>query len=296
MRKHKKFVEGIFACALAACLFTACDGGGAPGPVTPTAEPTSAPVVTATPAPTAKPTQKPTATPTPKPTATPTPKPTATPAPTSTPQIVWTIEDLGNGKARLTGYDSTGATPKGNITLPTKVSGRTITEVKGGIFKDNDKIKSVTIPSTVCSINYDCAFWNCSNLKTVIFEEGTTFIGSSTFRYCSSLENIVLPQSLTTLERWSFTGCTALKQIVLPNKLSAISWHTFGDCTSLSKVYIPANIKKIESEAFQNCTSLTDVYYGGTEEQWLEISLDGSGNGYLTAANIHYNSTAADMK
>ena len=53
-------------------------------------------------------------------------------------------------------------------------------------------------------------------------------------------------------------------------------------------ITIPSSVTSIGRKAFQGCGSLTDVYYGGTEEQWGQVSVNGTGNTALTNATFHY--------
>lgn len=42
---------------------------------------------------------------------------------------------------------------------------------------------------------------------------------------------------------------------------------------------------------FDGCSKLKDVYYQASESMWSRITISGSGNGFLTAANLHPNSS-----
>ena len=47
-------------------------------------------------------------------------------------------------------------------------------------------------------------------------------------------------------------------------------------------------LKGLNKGAFEGCSKLKEVNYKGTEEQWNKIEI-GSGNDYLTNAEINYN-------
>ena len=57
---------------------------------------------------------------------------------------------------------------------------------------------------------------------------------------------------------------------------------------AITSITIPATIVEIGRRAFNNCDDLTDVYYEGSEEEWNEIDINGTGNSALTGANIHF--------
>lgn len=210
-------------------------------------------------------------------------------------QVIWTIRDLGNGEAALTGYDTSGPAPKGNVRLPESVSGRKITEIAGwsGI-KNCTTIEKLTIPGTVSTIG-NCAFENCNNLKELTLENGVISIAAHAFDGCNSLQKISLPNTIIGVGDYAFARCTSLKTAVLPNWLTSVSQGLFLSCESLESVYIPAYVAEIQADAFGGCKNLKNVYYGGTPKQWLELKIDGDGNGYLTAATVHYQAKPSDV-
>ena len=78
-------------------------------------------------------------------------------------------------------------------------------------FKDNLKIRSIAIPSSVTAIG-DRAFYNCSNLTTVTIGENSQLIsiGSAAFRYCSSLTSIYIPNIVSIIGAYAFNICSRL--------------------------------------------------------------------------------------
>ena len=78
-------------------------------------------------------------------------------------------------------------------------------------FKNNSKIRSITIPISVISLGNN-AFYNCSNLTTVSISENSrlTTIGDYAFYDCSSLTSIYIPSSATTIGSYAFRNCSNL--------------------------------------------------------------------------------------
>lgn len=158
-------------------------------------------------------------------------------------EVVWKIEDCGNGEARLIGWDKTGKQPMGSIRLPDKVSGRTIREVAAEL---GDGITKLTIPGTVKTV-YQL---KCPNLRTAVIEEGVEQLGSwegawvnSPFGDCKYLSNVSLPSSLKVIERCCFENCTSLQSIRLPAKLETIGISAFAG-SGLTDITVPASVKK----------------------------------------------------
>lgn len=63
-------------------------------------------------------------------------------------------------------------------------------------------------------------------------------------------------------------------------------WYSSRD--SIKSVIIENGVTSIGNWAFRDCSSLADVYYGGSEEEWNDISI-GDYNDELLNATIHYN-------
>lgn len=128
-------------------------------------------------------------------------------------------------------------------------------------------------------------FQECTNLRTVIFQEGTELenLGNNLFRGCESLERIVLPPlrpySGTSyyLGSYLFYGCKGLKYAdvsglpYIPNyafyecallaevkidKPTSINQYAFYGCESLTD-FSGESVETIGNSAFQNCTSLS---------------------------------------
>ena len=142
--------------------------------------------------------------------------------------------------------------------------------------------------------DYDNRPWEKyeDNIKKVVINNGVTTIGEYAFFSCYSLTSITIPDSVTTIGDFAFAYCDSLTSVTIPDSVTTIGYRAFDDCDSLTSVIIPDSVTTIGDWAFDYCDSLTDVYYSGTEEQWNKITI-GSGNGHLTNATIHYNSTGA---
>ncbi len=218
-------------------------------------------------------------------------------------------------------------TASGAITIPDKIENLPVTRITGSAFWDCTSLTSLTIPDSVTDINRR-AFHNCGSLNISVSENnpnycdidgvlfnkdkteilaytkdkiqpvytvplGTVSIGHNAFIDCTYLTNISLPESLTDINSEAFYGCTSLKSAIIPNGITLIGYFVFRECSSLESITIPDSVTIIGYCAFVGCESLTDVYYGGSEEQWKQITCDVS-NGRLLNAAIHYNSAVYD--
>ena len=110
---------------------------------------------------------------------------------------------------------------------------------------------SVQIPASVTEIGQS-AFYRCTELKTVEFEEGSQLkaLGDGVFVDCENLETVELPSDVETIGKMAFALCK-----------------------NLEKITIPKSVKKIGQAAFALCP-LQTVYYDGTAEEWANIEID----------------------
>ena len=123
----------------------------------------------------------------------------------------------------------------------------------------NTKIKKVYIKSTVRSLG-ERAFQQCSNLSSVIFEEGITWINNYAFDDCDALTSVSLPASLRTIDSYAFYNCGNLTSVNFKNGIENIYYRSFYYCTNLSSISIPSSIKFIDPHAFEDCSNLAHIY------------------------------------
>ena len=128
-------------------------------------------------------------------------------------------------------------------------------------------------------------FQECTNLRTVIFQEGTELenLGNNLFRGCESLERIVLPplrpysgtsyylgsylfysckglkyadvSGLPYIPNYAFYKCSLLAEVKI-DKPTSINQYAFYGCESLTD-FSGESVETIGNSAFQNCTSLS---------------------------------------
>lgn len=121
--------------------------------------------------------------------------------------------------------------------IPTTLKSVVITGGKTigfGAFEGCYNITSIKIPKSVTSIGGQ-AFNECSNLKTVIFEDNSQLksIGEYAFSDCRSLTSITLPRGVTSIDRLAFNNCSSLSRIVIPSSVTSMGNYVFDDCNRL---------------------------------------------------------------
>ena len=177
------------------------------------------------------------------------------------------------------------------LTLPNNFNGKEYA-IWQYAFYGNYKITSITIPSNVTSIGY-CAFWSCSSLTSVTFEEGSQLssIGVGAFISCTSLTSITIPSSVTSIGRSAFVNCSNLTSVTFEegSQLSSIGESAFSRCSSLTSITIPSSVTSIDHGAFYNCTSLTSVTFEDPTGWYVTQTQGASSGTSLTLTDPSHN-------
>ncbi len=175
-----------------------------------------------------------------------------------------------------------------NLAIPMTINGITIRAIGEGAFA-NSYIESITLPSTVTTINRQ-AFENCVNLQYV-YAPNVTSVGIRSFYGCTSLEYLTdeyFPE-LQTIDKYAFVDCYYLHSISLSKvklvdffsfymkdqanryitnitlpSATIIGESAFFNCTSITSLEIP-NVQTISSGAFVNCNLTGSLYLPNLE-------------------------------
>ena len=134
----------------------------------------------------------------------------------------------------------------------------TVNEIYSYAFNSNTNLEEITIPASIKIIGAR-AFFGCSNLNKVIFNEGS---------------------KLTTIEEFAFSDCTILSSINIPASVTSISESAFFN-TSIDAVTIPASVTSIGRSAFAQTPYVTFLSAGTS----TQCTLVGSSFSSLTAGN-----------
>jgi hypothetical protein len=129
-------------------------------------------------------------------------------------------------------------------------------------------VDEIEIPSTIERIDRYC-FFECKNLKKIIFNSTIESIDASALTGCSNLEKIelndnlkyeVLNNCLIDKEKGSVVlGCNN-STIPTNEEITEIEDYSFIDI-GIKKIEIPANIKNIGKQCFKNNKGLEEVIF-----------------------------------
>lgn len=119
-------------------------------------------------------------------------------------------------------------------------------------------VRTVNIPSNIVQIGRH-AFSICSDLTSVIFEEGLRSVGYNSFAQCKNLSNVTFPDSLEKIGEAAFVGCQSFTQIKTPKNVKVLPEHCFAECYNVDNVVISPNTEVLRQGVFYNCKGLTTV-------------------------------------
>lgn len=116
--------------------------------------------------------------------------------------------------------------PNGKFPIEKDEEGKVI---KGGEF---------TVPDTVKVINEN-AFYLCSNLYKINFNEGLEKIEDKAFLKCGGLSEVKFPSALKEIGVDSFSYCDSLKEVEIPSSVEKIGDYAFfSAATNIEKIVV----------------------------------------------------------
>ena len=113
--------------------------------------------------------------------------------------------------------------------------GDLVTGIASFAFKENGKIKSLTIPDSVKVIE-EYAFYKCYGLT-----------------------EINVPDSVRSLGASAFSGCESLTRAIIGDRVSSIGNDTFYNCRNLISVTVGSSVTSISNNAFSGTNKLIEV-------------------------------------
>lgn len=144
-----------------------------------------------------------------------------------------------------------------SITVPEEYNGKKVIGIRGNVFMNLKRLKTVSLPDTIEVIRGH-AFDGDSSLTSINLPENLNYLGGGAFKNCKSLKNINIPEKLTEINGNTFEN-TALESIELPDSINDIGGEAFKDCAVLKSVKLPSNITEIHGSTFENCISLESI-------------------------------------
>ena len=169
---------------------------------------------------------------------------------------------------------------RGKVAIPEELDGHPVTGLGKGSFSTST-VTGVVIPGSVRVVGSTAFYW-CTELTEVEFEEGVEEIEDSAFAVCTKLARVTFPSTLRRIGSLAFHRCTSLTSVqfdkglesigddafagcplqgtlLLPERLSSLGERVFLDCTGLSQAMVPSGLLHLPSGTFFRCTGLKRV-------------------------------------
>ena len=183
----------------------------------------------------------------------------------------YTINVCDTNTIIITGYSG----PGGAVTIPNQINGKPVAIIGNSVssaFYDCTNLTSVVIPSSVTSIGYE-PFDECFSLTSITVNASNSFYNSTngvlfnksqtTLIECPGGESgsYTIPATIASIGDFAFCECS-LTNFTIGSGVTSIGFDAFGCCTSLTSVVIPSSVTSIGNYAF-DCSSLTNIYFKG---------------------------------
>lgn len=134
-----------------------------------------------------------------------------------------------------------------------------VVSAQGGLFKNNDKMKSLTTGTNMQYLGSHICF-GCKNLQWISIGTGLKGIGCAAFSLCYQLDSLDYNAISCKLDQSSFDiwlGCYNLRKLHLGNQVEYIDENFLCHCSGLDcELHLPASIRHIGSNAFEDCSSI----------------------------------------
>ncbi|MDE6441725.1 MAG: leucine-rich repeat domain-containing protein [Clostridia bacterium] len=129
---------------------------------------------------------------------------------------------------------------RSDITIPAEIEGHTVTKITKDSFKDNTRIRKLTIESDIPI--EEGAFSGCKNLKTLDIEN-VKDIGKGAFKSCANLQTFT-SVNLASVGEGAFENCMSLSSVDISHDTQQVTFanSVFSGCTSLTTVKIAQTI------------------------------------------------------
>ena len=176
-----------------------------------------------------------------------------------------------NGIARISAYKGTDT----DVTVPLKI-GKYDVVLGDNVFRENKIVERVHIMPEIEELGTSF-FYNCPNLKEVIFPKTLKRIGDYAMQSCTALTKVELPNGVTEIGEGAFAHCSVLSSVILPKGIDQIGEYAFAYCWKLTDISVPA-AAKLGAKAFYHCDMLADsdgfVIVNGTLFHYINNAKD----------------------
>ena len=142
-----------------------------------------------------------------------------------------------------------------------------------------------------CAAGEHLEFYNYAEaIKSIIIEDGVTYIGSHAFESMSKLVRVSMADSVTEIGEYAFANCDSLHTVKNSSNLEILGDGVFYGCTSISYSF-PGSIKKVGTGLFENGGKYGHIQWPKTVSVIPERTFVGCGSA-LGSVRIKYGVTS----
>ncbi len=195
--------------------------------------------------------------------------------------IAWRYTTHGtltvSGNGAMEDFESSANAPwyrLGERSMNNLVISEGITHIGDRSFQAFEKLKTVTLPSTLKTIGKS-AFYGCRGIEKLVLPEGFAGLGNSSLYACSSLKELIIPSSMYSIGGWALYGLDSVEKYTVSPANAAFSSDENGvlyngDKTAIIKYpalspvksyTIPASVSEIYPNAFNKCYNIEEIKF-----------------------------------
>lgn len=189
----------------------------------------------------------------------------------------------------------------------------TLKEISGNMFYTSHGLEWVNVPRDCVSIGsyafYGCSslvtidmsnaqslkrtevnqFYNCPNLKELIFPEGFEYFGGAggggaNQTGLASLETLYLPDSVTYMG--TISEARKIGTFVVPQGITSLRDSQFHYCVGLNKLVVHKGVTSISSSAFRDSNYIYEFVYTGSENDDVVQTLKSYKSMFVQVATV----------
>lgn len=155
---------------------------------------------------------------------------------TTSDEVEFSYVDLPDGTITVTSYEAS-KQPE-IIKIPPEIDGKTVVEISGQMFFQENNVKKVILPETVREID-DRTFMNATSIYEIMILGELDRIGLSAFSGCSSLQELDFRNGLKCIETGALNICESLQDVYLPDNLETVDEAICILCGDVT-IHVPA--------------------------------------------------------
>ena len=152
--------------------------------------------------------------------------------------------------------------------------------VENGYIIPPEKMYKYTILDGACTVNGYMGEENEIIIPAFLEDCPVTAIGDYAFYENTDLTTVVIPEGVTAIGDSAFSDCYDLIRVSIPGSLRSIGSYAFDECGSLAEIVIPNGVTFIGEWAFENRNGLTIYGVAGSraesyaEEYYIPFSTE----------------------